>query len=262
MVASVKRKAIGKKLRFEVFKRDKFCCQYCGQKAPDVVLVCDHVAPVAKGGETTLLNLITACEGCNAGKGATPLADDTALNKQRVELERLAERREQIDMMLQWSRELGGLKDYELETFGLRVSELCDPYYLNDRGRADAKKWLRIFPLSELLAALQIAVDQYIDRSNEETFKTSVALAISKVPGIARISRLPESEKALYYIRGILKNRLSHVNQWRCMEYLREAVAAGYDIEYLKEVARSVNSWTGWENRMLRLLEQAKDNAG
>lgn len=26
------RKAMSKKLRFEVFKRDGFCCQYCGAK--------------------------------------------------------------------------------------------------------------------------------------------------------------------------------------------------------------------------------------
>ena len=30
-----KRKAISKKMRFEVFKRDKFTCQYCGRSVPD-----------------------------------------------------------------------------------------------------------------------------------------------------------------------------------------------------------------------------------
>lgn len=33
-----KRKTVSNELRFEVFKRDKFTCQYCGRKAPDVVL--------------------------------------------------------------------------------------------------------------------------------------------------------------------------------------------------------------------------------
>jgi hypothetical protein len=32
-----KRKAISKKTRFEVFKRDAFTCVYCGKRAPDVV---------------------------------------------------------------------------------------------------------------------------------------------------------------------------------------------------------------------------------
>ena len=41
----VKRKNIPKKLRFEVFKRDSFTCQYCGRKAPDA-FICgnDHTA--------------------------------------------------------------------------------------------------------------------------------------------------------------------------------------------------------------------------
>lgn len=32
------RKAISKRTRFEVFKRDNFTCQYCGKSAPNVLL--------------------------------------------------------------------------------------------------------------------------------------------------------------------------------------------------------------------------------
>ena len=41
-----KRKSLSKKIRFEVFKRDKFTCQYCGKTAPNVVLEVDHIEPV------------------------------------------------------------------------------------------------------------------------------------------------------------------------------------------------------------------------
>ncbi len=44
------------KVRFEVLARDKFTCQYCGRKAPDVVLEIDHFYPRSKGG---------ASEGCS-----------------------------------------------------------------------------------------------------------------------------------------------------------------------------------------------------
>lgn len=56
-----KRRSLSKKKRFEVFKRDSFTCQYCGAKAPDVVLQCDHIKPVSKGGTDDILNLITSC---------------------------------------------------------------------------------------------------------------------------------------------------------------------------------------------------------
>lgn len=64
------RPSTGKRLRFEVFKRDGFTCRYCGAQPPEVVLVVDHVVPVAEGGLSTLDNLITACEPCNQGKAA------------------------------------------------------------------------------------------------------------------------------------------------------------------------------------------------
>lgn len=67
------RKSTGKRTRFEVFKRDGFACRYCGAQPPDVVLVVDHIVPVAEGGPSTIDNLNTACEPCNQGKAARPL---------------------------------------------------------------------------------------------------------------------------------------------------------------------------------------------
>ena len=69
------RKAIGKKLRFEVFKRDEFSCVYCGATPPAVVLQIDHIHPVAEGGSNHIDNLITSCQPCNIGKGANLLSN-------------------------------------------------------------------------------------------------------------------------------------------------------------------------------------------
>ncbi len=57
------------KVRFEVFKRDNFTCQYCGRKAPNVILHLDHIFPKSKGGKNEKENYITSCEECNLGKG-------------------------------------------------------------------------------------------------------------------------------------------------------------------------------------------------
>ena len=77
------RKTISKKTRFEVFKRDSFRCQYCGGSAPDVVLHVDHVTPVSGGGANDIMNLVTSCAQCNAGKGARRLDDRGTLENQR-----------------------------------------------------------------------------------------------------------------------------------------------------------------------------------
>lgn len=64
---------LSKTQRFEVFKRDRFTCQYCGSTPPKVVLEVDHIEPVASGGTDDEGNLITACFDCNRGKAARDL---------------------------------------------------------------------------------------------------------------------------------------------------------------------------------------------
>ena len=58
------------KLRFAVFTRDNFTCQYCGRNVVDdkIKLNCDHKIPKTKNGAYTMDNLITACFECNQGK--------------------------------------------------------------------------------------------------------------------------------------------------------------------------------------------------
>lgn len=88
------RTAISKKLRFEVFKRDAFACQYCGKTPPSVVLELDHVHPVSKGGNNGIDNLLTACFDCNRGKSNRLLdtLPQTVVEKAVI----IAEREEQI----------------------------------------------------------------------------------------------------------------------------------------------------------------------
>lgn len=61
---------ISKADRFRILTRDNYACQYCGKKAPDVVLEIDHKTPVSKGGDNAIDNLVTSCFDCNRGKGA------------------------------------------------------------------------------------------------------------------------------------------------------------------------------------------------
>lgn len=55
--------------RFNVFLRDRFSCQYCGDFGSAENLTFDHVVPRSKGGQTTWMNVVAACTGCNLRKG-------------------------------------------------------------------------------------------------------------------------------------------------------------------------------------------------
>ena len=100
------RKAISKRMRFEVLKRDSFTCQYCGKQPPDTVLHLDHIKPVSKGGKNTMLNLVTSCVDCNLGKSDVELSDDSAIKKQQSQLKMLAEKKAQVSMMVEWRESL------------------------------------------------------------------------------------------------------------------------------------------------------------
>ena len=52
--------------RFNVFLRDRFTCQYCGDRKD---LTFDHLLPKSKGGLTDWENVVTACSSCNVQKG-------------------------------------------------------------------------------------------------------------------------------------------------------------------------------------------------
>ena len=54
--------------RRNVFKRDKFTCQYCGARTASEELTIDHVTPRAQGGTSTWVNCVLACIDCNSRK--------------------------------------------------------------------------------------------------------------------------------------------------------------------------------------------------
>ena len=54
--------------RLNVFYRDNFTCQYCGNHFKKKDLTLDHVYPKSKGGKTDWTNIVTACGPCNTKK--------------------------------------------------------------------------------------------------------------------------------------------------------------------------------------------------
>lgn len=54
--------------RENVYIRDAFTCQYCGDELPAKQLTLDHVVPVSKKGAKSWTNVVTACRECNQRK--------------------------------------------------------------------------------------------------------------------------------------------------------------------------------------------------
>lgn len=242
------RKSLSKKTRFEVFKRDSFKCQYCGESSPDVVLEVDHIEPVSKGGTNDITNLITSCFDCNRGKGATKLSDDNVIKKQNKQLEELNERRTQLEMMVEWKKELLDLDNYEVDMFTEYWDELLDgSHSINAHGKKKVKKWLKKYDIEVLMKSAKKSVDSYLllDEEGDHTSE-SVEKSFSYIPRIAHyeVNGQEDYMKELFYIRGILKNRLHYLDEKKTIIYLKKLYELDYDLEFLKELALEVKNWT------------------
>lgn len=114
--------AVGKKKRFEVFKRDGFTCQYCGGKPPKAVLECDHVEPVSTGGGDEMDNLITSCFDCNRGKSNSDL--EVAPASVAAKAEMLKEQREQLKAYKSLKDEIAADLDRDVEDISIDFAQI------------------------------------------------------------------------------------------------------------------------------------------
>ena len=69
--------------RRNIFKRDRFTCQYCGRQPGSEELTIDHVVPRSHQGSTSWENCVLACISCNKQKAdRSPEQAEMRLRKQ------------------------------------------------------------------------------------------------------------------------------------------------------------------------------------
>lgn len=71
--------------RRNIFKRDRYTCQYCHEQPAPEQLTIDHVVPRSHGGKSSWENCVLACVDCNHSKAdRTPEQAGMVLRKQPV----------------------------------------------------------------------------------------------------------------------------------------------------------------------------------
>lgn len=153
------RTAISKKTRFEVFKRDRFACQYCGATPPSAILHVDHITALANGGGNDPDNLVTACEPCNLGKGARSLTSaPQSLADKAVEIEEREAQLRGYNTVLQQRRQ-------RIEDAAWEVADDLLPGARTDginRGWfATIKRFMERLGINELFDASDIAMSKF-----------------------------------------------------------------------------------------------------
>lgn len=205
------REPIGKKLRFEVLKRDKFTCQYCGQKAPDVILHVDHIQAVANGGSSNIINLVTACSDCNGGKSARPLSINQTVEKQRKQLENLEERREQLQLVAEWQKELIASQGQEARHFADILTLLTEGrFVLSEEGKKDAKKLIKKYGFKEVTETARESFAQYYEDTSA-SFEAAFKNIDKRIRWKKFKAKDPEGAEFKYAL-GIARKRFHYID--------------------------------------------------
>jgi hypothetical protein len=188
-------------------------------------------------------------------------------------MEELQERREQLEMLMQWREGLRDLTEETVDRLARYWYERAPGFTLSEHGRQKLRKWSKKFSVDELTDAMDTAADQYLQFTNEGApTQDSWNIAYEKVPGICMVTRREKEDphaRELYYIRGILRNRIpGYFDDAQALQFLRNARSWEVPIEALREIALTVRNWTQFRTavseaiaeRERRLLEPEEES--
>ena len=172
--------SISKKIRFEIFKRDGFTCQYCGNTPPGIVLEVDHIKPKSKNGKDDKNNLITSCFNCNRGKSNIPLTEITPTLKNN--LDKLNEKHEQLIEFENLKKRIDRKLLKDCEKVSEKYESLFDGYTLSDNFKhTSVKMFIEKLGVYEVLESMSLA---YIKvRDSDKVIKYFCGICWSKIRG-------------------------------------------------------------------------------
>jgi hypothetical protein len=256
-------------VRFEVFKRDSFTCQYCGDKAPDVVLEVDHIVPVAGGGTNEILNLVTACRQCNAGKKDRRLSDSAAIEKSRSQAEDLQDRKNQLEMIAKWHLSLVDIESAavdQLESLWFSCLSEVNKCLTRD-ARDELQRLVKKFGFESVCKAVSCSASRLIARGcgGDSAARDEAFWCVGKICAANKADDKDPGVSRLFYIRGILRNRTSAISDGSCIAFLKEARSLGVDVSWMECVAKEVTSWSQFRNivgeEISGILQEAEEEA-
>ena len=185
-----KRQAISKGLRFDIFHRDGFTCQYCGQRPPDVVLELDHIRAVAEGGDNDPINLTTSCADCNRGKSAKRLGNvaprpDADLKFLEVQQE-IAEANRYLVAKLERDKSIGAVIDELENVWGMALTQEYVPF------ERQWRIWLQYYQPREIEDAIYVASGRYVTGTFGNNEAAAVGNLVRYISAVMRNKREAE----------------------------------------------------------------------
>jgi hypothetical protein len=176
--------SVSKSIRFDIFARDSFTCQYCGRRPPEVVLELDHIHPRAKGGTDEVINLITSCYDCNRGKSAKVISEVALRPDADLAFLKIQQEISEVKRFVAAEKKLAAMNKK-------LVASLQDIWieYLTEDRQPTARvllPWVKRYGADEVATSIKLAAPAYV-RGNFGSYNAA--------------------DKAIRYVGGILRNR-------------------------------------------------------
>ena len=241
-----------------ILERDEFTCTECGRQVPKVLLFIDRIlspeSEEALGDVPEEDKYTCLCEECYKQAHS---------HLQIKAAARTAERRKQLEMMVEWRRENKSLASDTNAYLIDYINGKIEPYSLTKQGAQNVRKAIRKSNFTTALDAIDETFDHYITYENgEDINKASVDEFLSKIGGYLYINSLPPVEKEMYHILNSCKSRFRWWDQQTAkglvLNYIDALREQGWSEERIlddlkTELWRASNeqrNWSQWTDLM------------
>lgn len=249
-----------------ILERDEFTCTECRRQVPKVLLFIDRIlspeSEEALGDVPEEDKYTCLCEECYK---------QTHGHLQIKPATRTAERRRQLEMLMEWHQEKGYLESDTIAYLIDYINGKIEPFSLSKSGEKDIRVAIKKSNFTDALNAVDETFDRYVTYDNgEDLNRASVGKFIGKIGGYLYINSLPPVEKEMYHVLNCCKARFRYWDQPEAkrlvldyIEALREQHWTDEQIleDLKKELLRVSNekkNWSEWKGFVLKWTSDIK----
>ena len=249
-----------------ILERDEFTCTECGRQVPKVLLYIDKI--LSPESEEAMSDMpeedkyTCLCEECyKQAHGHLQIKPAT----------RTAERRRQLEMLVEWRREKRGLESDTIAYLVDYINGKIEPYSLSKKGEKDVRVAVKKSNFTDALNAVDETFDRYVTYDNgDDLNRDSVGKFVGKIGGFLYIRSLPPVEQEMYHVLNCCKVRFTNWDQKQAKVLVLDYIAAlreqGWTEDQILDdlktellrVSNEKKNWSEWKEFVLKWTSDIK----
>lgn len=181
---------------YHIISRDRFTCQCCQKKTPNVALYAVPKEKEYADEEPEYTKYITLCQECKNKRDGVPVP---------TPLELFQLRSRQMELFIHWQKEQRTLRLESSQEIKKIIDELIEPFQLHRRQMFEIQMALRHVGAELITTALIDDLEANIAFIDDDNINgDSVRVFADNIPNYLEVAKKPEPEKTLYIVKGRL----------------------------------------------------------